>query len=97
MKTLGAKVGTLGIGHLAVAGISAVASDRLQAGFLGRGTLMGGVVKVVEGIVINYAVADSSYGKAIALGFGVNGIMDIANSFLGGTAFGSSTSTVQMI
>jgi hypothetical protein len=82
VKTLGAKVGQLGLGHLLVAGASAVAVDKFEHNLFGMGDLVTGLIKVGEGVGISYLADGHSYGKAVAIGVGVNGIMDIVNSFL---------------
>jgi hypothetical protein len=84
MKELGAKVGSLGIGHIFVAGATKVLEERLQSGIIGNNTLMSGAIKLVEALAISWVAKDNTWGKAVAIGFGVDAVEDIVTSLIGG-------------
>lgn len=92
-KLLGAKVGKLGLDELVLAGLTKYAEEKVLANtFVGNNSLMSGAIKLATAMGINYVADGHKYGKAVALGFGVDGIEDILNSVLGGVLGGQGSS-----
>lgn len=81
MKVLG-KVAGLGLDEIAVAGLTKYFEERLLSNtIVGNSNLVSGAVKIAIG---SFLPKRNKYLKAVALGFGIDGIEDILNTLLSG-------------
>ena len=94
-KILG-KIGETGIDELFVAGITKYFEEKLlSATPIGNGTLISGIAKLVIGSVLP---KKNKYVKAVAMGFGIDGVEDIITAiFKGRIGLGQTSSIGEVI
>lgn len=82
MEVIPKKVGNENIMDIAIAGVTKYFEEKALANtFVGNGTILSGVVKLLSAGAIQ-GVMKNKFGKAIALGFGIDGVEDILVSVM---------------
>lgn len=77
------KVGGYDIGTIVIAGLTKNIEERLLSPIIGNGTIVSGAIKIGIGLFLPKVAGSGKYARAIALGFGIDGIDDIISGFLG--------------
>jgi len=85
MKLFTAKVGSVGLETLLVAGGTKYFEERMLAPYIGNGTLFSGAAKVGVGMMLPQVAGNGKYPNAMALGFGIDGVEDLLQALLGGS------------
>jgi len=78
------KVGGYDIGTIFIAGMAKNIEERLLSPIIGDGTIVSGAIKIGIGLFLPKVAGTGKISRAVALGFGIDGVDDIIVGFLGG-------------
>ena len=90
MQFLSEKIAGLDLLTLGIAGLTKYAEERALTPLIGNASFMSGAVKIAAALVIQGTAKENKYAKAVALGFGVDGVEDLITAGLNMVGFGAN-------